>query len=204
MPQMRLATAGAFGIALPVPRARRAGPSPSATATPPPAYRCDGADPRFGHASRGRALLDGRQGRRWVDGLLVAVASAAECNYTVTVNSKYYRLETVNAGGAAPVSCIALDVACHGPRRPARPFSLATINGSAALRYGGRARGPARLVHERGPQPAARRPARGPRAAGVGTETAARSAPRTPSRYYPTTPPKKIAPRANMGPLRAC
>jgi hypothetical protein len=48
MPQMRLATAGAFGIAPPVPRARRAGPSPSATATPPPAYRQDSLGPRFG------------------------------------------------------------------------------------------------------------------------------------------------------------
>jgi hypothetical protein len=64
-------------------------------------------------------------------------------------------------------------------------------------------RGPAQSVHERGPQPAARRPARGPRAAGVGTETAARSAPRTPFRYYPSTPLKKIALRANLGPLRA-
>jgi hypothetical protein len=43
----------------------------------------------------------------------------------------------------------------------------------------------------------------GTRAVGVGTETAACSAPRTPFRYYPSAPLKKIAPRANLWPLRA-
>jgi len=48
LPPTQRGTAGAFGIALPVPRARRAGPSPSATATPPPAYRQDSLGHRFG------------------------------------------------------------------------------------------------------------------------------------------------------------
>jgi hypothetical protein len=67
MPQMRLATAGAFGIALPVPRARRAGPSPSATATPPPAYRRDSLGPRFGTLREPSLCLFGSQGGKGRD-----------------------------------------------------------------------------------------------------------------------------------------
>jgi hypothetical protein len=61
-----------------------------------------------------------------------------------------------------------------------RPFFLGYQKRERRPREAWPKRWPARLRHERGPQPAARRPARGPRAAGVGTETAARSAPRTP------------------------
>jgi len=89
------------------------------------------------------------------------------------------------------------------PRHPIALPPLETIRQSAGLGVAVAAAATSTVGSGAGAAPAARRPARGPRAAGVGTETAARSAPRTTFRYYPTTPLKKIAPMANLGPLRA-
>jgi len=89
------------------------------------------------------------------------------------------------------------------PRHPIALPQLETIRQSAGIGVAVAAAATSTVGSGAGAAPAARRPARGPRAAGVGTETAARSAPRTPFRYYPSTPLKKIAPRANLGPLLA-
>jgi len=68
LPPTQRGTAGAFGIAPPVPRLRR-GSLAGATATPPPAYRYAGAGPRSGHGSaEAFALPVGRQGKRGRDG----------------------------------------------------------------------------------------------------------------------------------------
>jgi len=128
------------------------------------------------------------------------------------------------AGGAAGRCLVPPPAACHAPprsearahlcklrlravraspRHPIAPSPLETIRQSAGLGVAVAAAATSTVGSGAGAAPAARRPARGLRAAGVGTETAARSAPRTPFRYYPSTPLKKIAPRANLGPLRA-
>jgi len=67
---------------------------------------------------------------------------------------------------------ISLDAACHGPRRPARPFFLLTENGSEGSRSVPE-RGPVLSPHEQGPH---RRPAlrRGFPRRRRGTESAAR------------------------------
>jgi len=73
----------------------------------------------------------------------------ANRSFILNVNCNDYRLGSVNYGGCGGpgVSCVVLDAACYGPPRPALPFPLVTINRSAALRHGGRARRFARLVH---------------------------------------------------------
>jgi len=87
------------------------------------------------------------------------------------------------------------------PRHPIALPPLETIRQSAGLGVAVAAAATSTVGSGAGAARAARR-ARDPRRR-RGTETAARSAPRTPFRYYPTTPLKKIAPRANLGPLRA-
>jgi len=88
------------------------------------------------------------------------------------------------------------------PRHPIALPPLETIRQSAGPGAAVAAAGTGTIGSGAGAAPAARRPARDPRRR-RGTETAARSAPRTPFRYYPTTLLKKIAPRANLEPLRA-
>jgi len=86
-----------------------------------------------------------------------------------------------SSGARAHLCKLRLRAVRASPRHPIALPPLETIRQSAGLGVAVAAAATSTVGSGAGAAPAARRPARGPRAAGVGTETAARSALRTPA-----------------------